>query len=271
MNSASFNPIFVGGAGRSGTTLLRAMLASHPALTGTNEFKLLPSIVDLRRMFDGYREVTDAYSLQGDYLDTLFADLVRGLFTPYIDRAEGLRLIEKTPHNVMAADVLARFFPASRHIHIVRDGRDVACSLVTMDWRGADGQKLWYTQSIEAAAEYWRQVVESALAQADVVGKEQCRRVHYESLIREPRQRMQSLLDWLREPWDEAVLDEARRKGMMNAEISESSSVQVGEAINHRAVGRWKKEMSAPDRETFHRVAGPLLQSLGYASDGAWV
>lgn len=269
MNAEEFNPVFIGGAGRSGTTLLRAMLASHANLTGTNEFKLLPNLADLRRVFDDFPEVRQAYKLTPAYIDSLFASLISDLFQPYIEQAGNLRLVEKTPHNVMASDVLTRLFPKSKMIHIIRDGRDVVCSLLEMDWRGADGQKLWYTGSVEGAATYWRQVVEAGLAQAN--GQQQCKSIHYESLISDPKKRMQKLVAWLGEDWDDAVLDAARRKGMVASEISESSSEQVSQALYSKSIGRWRKDMSPGDRQVFHRVAGELLVNLGYAKNDAWV
>jgi hypothetical protein len=54
---------------------------------------------------------------------------------------------------------MGEIFPDARFLHVIRDGRDVACSLVTMDWIDpATGRELDYVQNIRNAARYWRRI-----------------------------------------------------------------------------------------------------------------
>lgn len=52
------------------------------------------------------------------------------------DRAEvGDRVfLEKTPHNLLAVDFLARLAPGARFLHVMRDPRSIAWSLLAMRW-----------------------------------------------------------------------------------------------------------------------------------------
>ena len=265
-----FRPVFIGGAGRSGTTLLRTMLASHPAMVGGNEFKLLPQVAELWRAFSALPEVMGQYQLSEDYLNTHFAQFAEGLFRPYLKQSGDLRLVEKTPHNILAADFLTGVFPQAQLIHMVRDGRDVACSLVNMDWYGPDGKKVWYTASIEAAASYWRQVVENGMAAAQHSAG-QIKTLRYESLLKRPSEGMAGVLEWLDEPWHDSVVDRSRRAALVAGEVKESSSQQVTAALNTRTVGRWHRDMTADERRAFHRVAGGLLLKLGYIKGDDWL
>ncbi len=78
------------------------------------------------------------------------------------------RWAEKTPHNILFMVPLGEIFPDARFLHVVRDGRDVACSLVTMDWiNPLTGRKWDYVQNIGNAARYWRDVVTLARRQAE--------------------------------------------------------------------------------------------------------
>lgn len=62
------------------------------------------------------------------------ADLVRTLLDPLAraDRAESW--VEWSTRSVAAAPTLGALFPDAKLIHVVRDGRDVACSLVSLPW-----------------------------------------------------------------------------------------------------------------------------------------
>ncbi len=272
MTDKPFRPIFIGGAGRSGTTLLRAMLASHPQLAGTSEFKFLPNLAELWRNLSAYDEVTSAYQLSQAHINASFAQFARSLFQPYLASVGDRRLVEKTPHNVLAIDFLSQVFADARHIHIIRDGRDVIGSLRQMEWYGPDGKRLWYTESVEGAANYWCQVVRGAMQQASQLpDKSLCRRVRYESLVAEPESVMRKILEWLGEDWDDAVLSDEQRQAMAVAEVVESSSEQVSRSINRDSVGRWRKAFTAAERQVIHTIAGELLIELGYTKNDGWV
>lgn len=272
MNDTSgFDPIFIGGAGRSGTTLLRAMLASHSSLAGTNEFKLLPNIADIRRMFSAYSDVSEHYQLSENYLDQQLAVFIESLFTPFLEQQGGLRLIEKTPHNILAADVLLRVFPKSKMLHVIRDGRDVAMSLVNMNWSDGNG-KVWYTRSVADAANYWQQIIRSTeVIKQDPLIAERLKVIRYESLVHDPKKKLQAVLKWFDLGWEEAILDDSQRENMMAQEINESSTEQVAQSINNKAIGRWQTQMSVAQRREFHQVAGDLLIELGYVKNDTWI
>jgi len=54
---------------------------------------------------------------------------------------------------------LGEIFPEARFIHVLRDGRSVGCSLLTMDRIDMTGHKLDYLETMTGAARYWRDVL----------------------------------------------------------------------------------------------------------------
>ena len=79
--------MFVGGAPRSGTTLVQNMLDAHPAILGGPEFLHLARIVELRAAM---REsvalgMIDAFA-SADEVDRLFRALIEDLLLPLADR-----------------------------------------------------------------------------------------------------------------------------------------------------------------------------------------
>jgi protein-tyrosine sulfotransferase len=256
-------PIFIGGAGRSGTTLLRVMLNAHPRLCSGPEFKLLPQAIELYRETLAQKEILKSYFLEQRDVDEMFSRLIQSFFENFRSNAHASRMVEKTPHNVLIMRELASIMPDARFIHVIRDGRDVACSLLKMKWYGPDGKLVWYVSDLGNAAKYWVEVVTKGLEDAQhpsLRGKVTALR--YEDLVADPAQAMKDVLAFLDEPWSDAVLEHARvARGY---EPRESSTDQVSRQIYSSSVGRWRKEFSEDDVEEFREIAGDLLLRLGY-------
>src|SRR5204862_3616663 len=72
-------------------------------------------------------------------------------------------VVDKTPENSLHIPLIRELFPNAGVLHIVRDGRDVAASMLSASrgW-GRD----WAPAQIRRAAETWRTCVESACAGA---------------------------------------------------------------------------------------------------------
>jgi protein-tyrosine sulfotransferase len=261
--------VFVVGVGRSGTTLMRVLLDAHRRICCGPEMKALPQISILYNSIAGRRPQMDAYH------NTL-AD-VQGYFRQFVDglsgnfrRASGKpRWAEKTPQNIMFIATLGTIFADARFIHMVRDGRDVACSLVTMSWTDRAGVKMEFTQNIKNAASHWRDMVLNARQQAAqpvVAGR--VIEVRYEGLVADTEGTMRKVLGLLGEEWDPAIL-EAHKKDRSH-EPHESSTDQATKPVYETAIGRWKREMSPADKSAFKSEAGVLLKDLGYAVDDTW-
>ena len=78
---------------------------------------------------------------------TTYPDLVRCLYRLYAESQGKPRYGNKTPRHVIFTPQLAAMFPEARFVHIVRDGRDVALSLLEVD------RDMPY---VRAAARFWR-------------------------------------------------------------------------------------------------------------------
>jgi hypothetical protein len=135
------DPIFLVGAERSGTTLLRLMLDHHPEIAFFSEFEFAIEHVSGRGDFpdvDSYRHWlgNDRIFLDsGFHVDPTLAypELVRSFLEQkrYRDRKP---LVGATVH--AGFDRLGSIWPDARYIHLLRDPRDVARSTIAMGWAG---------------------------------------------------------------------------------------------------------------------------------------
>ena len=262
-------PIFVGGAGRSGTTLLRVILDSHSRIACGPELKIIPSIAQMWAEFQTtfLPYLAESNVTEGD-IDRAFRTFIVSLMAPLRHQSGKPRIAEKTPNNVFFFRHLHRMFPNASYVHMVRDGRDVVASLLTMDWLGTDGQPMPYTKDARLAARYWANSIAVArqFAQATQGHSRYCE-LRYETLIAHPEASLRALFDFLGEPWEPQVLAFHEQRHTLGFE---SNADAVTRPIYHTSVGRWQRELTAEQRAAVKEEAGQCLLELGYCDNLDW-
>jgi hypothetical protein len=232
------HPILVVGCSHSGTTLLLRIIGAHPAvypiLKETNLFAN-NQFVQLKQ-FD-----LEAYA------------------------AGKMRWAEKTPKHLLFLDRIFTLCPHAKVLLILRDGRDVALSLVK---RGKD---------LESAAKKW---VEWNGQGEKWWNDRRVKVLRYEQLVQDVEPTVSECLRFLELPFSEDCLryyekfQEPAPAG--TSRPSETDKInsdyrkwQVSQPI-FDGRKRWEKEMSAGDKDTFKKLAGEQLIRYGYATDMDW-
>ncbi|WP_404454409.1 sulfotransferase [Virgibacillus necropolis] len=263
------SPIFIGGAGRSGTTLLRVMLNAHPNLCSGPEFKMLQPIANLYNQMISIEDIRNAYNINKDDVNRSFSSFISSFFGKFKLENTANRIVEKTPHNILIMKELINIFPDAKFIHVFRDGRDVASSLVTMNWHDFQGKPLPYVQNIQNATDYWKQVITKSFTDSnDPILKGKVKFIKYEDLIAEPKKLMKDILTFIEEPWSEQVLDYSNVD--RGYEPNESSTSQVSKQIYTNSKKRWQRDFTEKDKQVFKEIAGSLLIDLGYENNFNW-
>ncbi len=122
--------VFVGGAPRSGTTLVQNMLDSHPLIFGGPEFLHIPDLLELRKKFH-YSISVDYISVfcSKDEVDRFLVSWVESLFLPLADKENCDLYSEKTPENVLVFSEMIEIFSQSHFIQVIRDPRAIVSSM----------------------------------------------------------------------------------------------------------------------------------------------
>jgi hypothetical protein len=280
--------VFIGGAGRSGTTLVADMLGLHPLLSPVYEtdfvLQLMSLVVgkpvrvktlqrDIIRIMDEWtkplphrphnkrehekfhhgahhilfdrplamdqtrrfiEEVTGDRALAG------LRTLVQNLFAEHCRLDGKPRWINKTPDYVQQLPALHELFPHLRFIHCIRDGRDIACSVITRPW----GPK-----TIPEGAVWWKDKIQSGV-QFGKAHPDQYLEVRYEDVVRDPAAQLRQILAWLGEEDCAAEMLEHYQGGVVS--------------LDESRIGDWKTRFSADDLHAFSEQAGDLLKHFGY-------
>jgi len=146
--------------------------------------------------------------------------------------------VETTPDNVIRANQLLALFPSAKILHVVRDGRDVASSVV---------RRTWGPNDLVSALRWWYQRMRRAYRTLAALPERAVLTIRLENLVTySPDATYRQLIEYL------GVTDQAEMRAFMNEQITEG----------RMHGGRWAHELSGVSRRQFNDLYGQLLVSL---------
>jgi hypothetical protein len=203
--------VFLGGCPRSGLTLMRRLVSGHSRIHCGPDTGLPVAIAMQWENFttqlgDLHRQ---DFGLEAEAVRANMAGLLTGLIGEPVHGLPRQLLVEKTSLNILAFERLGRLLPRARFVHIVRDGRDVAASLLQRNWRGPDGRPFAHVSEPGAALQYWSDLTGIGLKAETTLGPERLLRLHYEDVVKRPKRSVTALLRFLGLDYEPATLNYA--------------------------------------------------------------
>lgn len=271
---------FVVGCGRSGTTLLRAMLDAHPDIAVPGETHFIPWFLDRYRAnypLSG-RELAAAiedistneriirWQLDHDRLKEHLAELtaptavelVGAAFDLYAETHAARHCIDKTPEYVRSIETLAQAFPTSRFVHMLRDPRDTAASLVEASWGPTE---------YASALRFWKKRVLAGRRAGQELGPDRYLEVHYEHLVAEPTSVLQDLCAFLDIPFDPSMTSYWQQDTVAGQDARVPSD---HENISRppRIVRDWRQSLPERKQVLADLLLGDVIEEFGYELSG---
>lgn len=237
-------PIFIVGCQRSGTTVLRLMLDSHPAIACGPETRFLR---DFERITGSEWHRIERFGFPREYWYAKAADYFGSFQAEYAASRGKRRWADKSPLYALILDYVWNVFPDAQVIHIVRDVRDVTAS-----HRSAFGYR-----SALGAPRKWQRYIREVRRAASSAGEARYHEVRYERLVADPEAALREILGFLGEAWDPVVLDYERAEHDVNPRYWQRSAARRSGSRKHKRLD--------PVLWTASTVLSqPLRRELGY-------
>ena len=164
--------------------------------------------------------------------------------------------VDHTPSNSWKFWMLMRLFPDAVLLHLVRDGRAVAASVMPLDWGMNEAHR---------AAEWWVHRVTQGLA-TEALWPDRVRRIRYEDVVRDPESCLRRLSEFAGLRYSEAMLCTS---GFEVPRYSQNQHALVGNAPNAARISAWRTQLTARQVEIIEALAEPVLVALGYELQSA--
>ena len=241
------NPIFVLSSVRSGSTLFRLLMNSHPSIRNPGEFDYLfdhvsdegryPSLIDYKQFLSTDRIFQAHKLIINEQLN--FPELIYS----FVEQSH-------KPDEILAMNVHRNFhripalFPDALYIHLLRDPRDVARSCMGMGWVG----HVYYGVDIWIKAQLSWERLKPSLDESKFI------EIKYEELLENVELGLAEICNFAGVEYSDAMLD-----------YVEHSNYDLPD--KHLAY-QWKKKYSTRQLMLAEGKLGAMIEYCGYRPSG---
>ena len=209
---ANSQPFFIVGCARSGTTMLQRLLNRHSQVCVPDETQFIPrkhdafvklwgrgehlAAVELLNsvpLIKKWQVRVGAQEIESRTGESAYARAIDVLMSRRAEHDNKPRWGEKTPWYVLDIPLLTRLYPEARFINIYRDGRDVALSVMPLNWgpNNAYGAAGWWKEHVRAWQRFKPALGDRAFE------------VRYEDFVSAPESHWRQMCEFLELPFEE--------------------------------------------------------------------
>jgi len=279
--------IFISGEGRSGTTLMRAILGSHPNVTmAGNDYDIVKLYNDMKTK--NY-PLSDKNSLKhrmmtyGDlklwnldwnkFWDIFFyycktpEDVIYTIFNNLYDKGNRSRLGMKRPSFIRYIPELEKLFPNSKYIFMIRDPRSVIASKKFLY-----GEKQFNDlRKIDQLAIRWKKHL---IKYRNYYGRYpgQIKKIKYEELITNPSEVIKEICEFVEIDYNPRMLNYDKYWGK-DGYIVEAPKSSFPKEINKKVdiyksvLEKWREKLTDREIKIIERITSPYIKEEGYIAE----
>jgi hypothetical protein len=166
---------------------------------------------------------------------------------------------------VRSLPTLHALWPKAKIVHLIRDGRDVAASV--LDWRKVTERggsvarfKAFQEDRVTTVALWWEWLVRLGREDGAPLGPQLYHEVRYEELVAAAVEECERLCEFLGVPFDEGMLEFHKGRTRHDPELDAKKAWRPVTA----GLRSWRTDMAPEDLARFEAAAGELLEELGY-------
>jgi len=285
----SFSPFFIFGNPRSGTSLLRLMLNSHPKIVVPpesgfvqwwfNKYQYLNqnSFFD-KTVLDGFvndilnsRKIED-WNLSKNNLTQIisnkkprnFAEACALVYQLYGLNQKKNNFIfgDKNNYYINHMELIETIYPSAKFIHLIRDGRDVACSYIDMAKIKTDSiYKPVLPVEIEAIAKQWSGNViniDAFMSEGNGI------KIRYEDLILETEKTLLKITEFLNLEYSSEMLSYYKKENHDEPNSTIDWKLKTMMKVDKTNIYKYKHLLTQEQVNIFNSIAGTILDKNGY-------
>lgn len=263
--------VFIGGCGRSGTTLLGALLGRkiNSIVTPESQFKfdLLnrpdeSGLSYLRELAGNWRFGNwdlDIISLERKMENVVslseFLSVTVKEYGAMNGGVDSNVWIDHTPNNIDYMIPMSKIFPDAKFVHLIRDGRAVAASVIPLPWG---------PNNILGAADWWIQRLAVGLAAELFFKPKKVIRIRYEDLVMNTTEELNRIIKFLGLKNHIDATDSEREMHLPG--FTKAQHKLVNTPPDSSRIFSWKSTLTRRQIEIFELKALTLMKYLGYES-----
>lgn len=287
-------PLFIIGNPRSGTSLLRLILTNNSKVIIPPECGF---IIWLHKKYAAWSELDNKHTIRlSAFIDDLlickkietwhlcrnqikniihennpmdYAELCACIFSAYANNINQSFDVwgDKNNFHINHLDELNNLYPKARFIHIVRDGRDVACSYREVMRSGLNSlyaPKL--DTDITAISTSWTNNVIKTDTFMNKLPLERAKTIRYEDLVSKPTITVNLICEWLRVPFEKTMLNFYQENIKSKLEPLEMLAwkKRTLTPISNETVNRYSVLLSEDEQNEFNQTAYTALKKFHY-------
>jgi protein-tyrosine sulfotransferase len=272
-------PVFIIGSGRSGSTVLRRILAASDELHIPPEFDAMRRVIR-RFMKHSYRpwesicrEAADAIIERYDFKDFALepaevyerfvnipekarslAALIDAFFTLHAERhGKTRRWADKTPQSAEALPELMEMFPRAKMVHLLRDGIDVVVSF----------REAGLVEDFRESAALWTERGTVCRELGDQY-PDQYREIRYEDMVTQPEKVLPPIFEFLGLTWDPDFIDRTEHVKAMGDVPTREHHKAVFKPLSADSIGKGRRALRPDEHKLLAEVMNEALIRFDY-------
>jgi hypothetical protein len=279
VNTTARGPVFVAGLERSGTSLMYALLASHPNIAMTRRTNLWAHFYGQYGDLDDPRNVDRCFATMQRYRrliklhldwprlrhdfdrgDATYARLFALLEQQHAERCRKPRWGDKSLNTERYAEPIFAAYEGARVLHMIRDPRDRYASSKTR-WEVRRG-------GVGAGAAEWLASARAAVRN-EYRFPDQYRVVRYETLVTSPDATLATICAFIGEPYTGEMLSLSGAPVFRDQGGNSSYGRRASNAISPASIGRFRAVLSPREVACLQLLVAGDMEHFGYEPDTA--
>jgi hypothetical protein len=178
-----------------------------------------------------------------------------------------LRWGDKNNYYLNHIETISKMYPSARFVHIIRDGRDVACSYRALHQARIQSKYAPHLPDIitDIALE-WKENISCAINSFEKIGWENVHELRYEDLVSFPTDELRKICSFLGEPYDkemELYFYKNKEEQQEPVEFLQWKAKTI-EKPTISEIGKYKMVLSKEEIKEFEDIASLFLRKYQY-------